>query len=216
MNQDKLLKFYNVIERDPNGRYKSWEHCHSYFVENRKTPNVDMLCLHLAFYLASWGMYRGSSFLLQKDYFVHKPVIEIIMDSKYDKLWNLSADDLLHKDSVIALIFDVKNKVVNAYKCQINCKVATDTLVTKILMGTFGCVPAYDRYFIEGIRSKKTAVQKFRTNSLKQIAKYYIDNKSEFESIREKINKNGVEYPPLKLLDMYFWQIGYDLDPKNK
>lgn len=215
MNQNKLWEYYNEIEKDPNGRYKSWEYCHSYFVENRKNSNADMLCLHLAFYLASWGMYRGSSFLLQKDYFVHKPIIEIIMDSKYDKLWNLSAEDL-YKDSAIILIFDVKNKIVNAYKCQVNCKIATDTLVTKILMGTFGCVPAYDRYFIDGIKSERIAVQKFGANSLKQIAKYYMDNKLEFESIRAKINEYGVEYPPLKLLDMYFWQIGYDLDAENK
>ena len=26
-------------------------------------------------YLSSWGMYRGSSFLLQKDYKIHKPII---------------------------------------------------------------------------------------------------------------------------------------------
>lgn len=33
--------------------------------------NLDYLSLQLAFYLASWGMYRGSSFLLQKYYRVH-------------------------------------------------------------------------------------------------------------------------------------------------
>ena len=37
--------------------------------------NLDYLSLQLAFYLASWGMYRGSSFLIQKDYRVHIPVV---------------------------------------------------------------------------------------------------------------------------------------------
>ena len=31
----------------------------------------------------------------------------------------------------------------------------TDTLVTKVVLGTFGCLPAWDRYFIDGFKSKK-------------------------------------------------------------
>ncbi|MBQ8112212.1 MAG: hypothetical protein IJ146_03300, partial [Kiritimatiellae bacterium] len=71
---DAALRFYNDSLRDANGRYRSWEHCYKVFYEARLKrqkggcPDYDYLCLHLAFYLASWGMYRGSSFLLQQDY----------------------------------------------------------------------------------------------------------------------------------------------------
>ena len=62
--------FYNELREDPNGRYRSWEYCYKAFHDARGNTNadVDYLSLQLAFYLASWGMYRGSSFLLQKDY----------------------------------------------------------------------------------------------------------------------------------------------------
>jgi len=43
------------------------------------SPDYDYLSLHHAFYLASWGMYRGSSFLLQKDYKVLTPIVEEIL-----------------------------------------------------------------------------------------------------------------------------------------
>lgn len=68
--------FYHEAKRDENGRYRSWEHCYSNFYHARGKDNADLdyLSLQLAFYLASWGMYRGSSFLLQKDYKVHIPV----------------------------------------------------------------------------------------------------------------------------------------------
>lgn len=62
--------YYNDLKKDENGRYRSWEHCYSNFMNARGKQEVDYdyLSLQLAFYLASWGMYRESSFLLQKDY----------------------------------------------------------------------------------------------------------------------------------------------------
>ncbi|CUX42928.1 hypothetical protein BN3590_01386 [Clostridium sp. C105KSO15] len=62
----------------------------------------------------------------------------------------------------------------------------SDTLITKILLDVFGCTPAYDRYFNQ--------------------------HKAAFEAIRFEISKNGVEYPPIKIIDMCFCQIGYDHD----
>ena len=52
--------------------------------------DYDYLSLQLAFYLASWGMYRGSSFLLQKDYKVHEAVVKELLDSKYNCLFGLT------------------------------------------------------------------------------------------------------------------------------
>ena len=48
------------------------------------------MSLHLAFYLASWGMCRGSSFLLQKDYKVLVPVVEEVLKSEYDCLFGVA------------------------------------------------------------------------------------------------------------------------------
>ena len=81
-------EFYDQLRSDENGRFRSWEHCYSHFMNARRqaNPDFDYLSLQLAFYLASWGMYRGSSFLLQKDYRVHIPAVKVILDSKYDLL----------------------------------------------------------------------------------------------------------------------------------
>ena len=69
-------RLYDECKREQNGRYLSWEHCHKAFSQARghSACDTDYLSLHLAFYLASWGMYRGSSFLLSKDYLIHEPV----------------------------------------------------------------------------------------------------------------------------------------------
>ena len=78
-----IRTYYNETVKDAHGRYLSWQHCYNAFILNRSNVDdntFDYLALHLAFYLASWGMYRGSSFLLQKDYKVHIPIVKIIME----------------------------------------------------------------------------------------------------------------------------------------
>ncbi|MDI2587255.1 hypothetical protein OR571_09100 [Psychrobacillus sp. NEAU-3TGS] len=47
---------------------------------------ADHACLHLAFYLASWGMLRNS-FLLQRDYKVHQKFLRnVVVKSEYADL----------------------------------------------------------------------------------------------------------------------------------
>ena len=41
--------------------------------------DYDNLVLHLGFYLSNWGMYRGSSFLLQKSYKEHVEAVKYII-----------------------------------------------------------------------------------------------------------------------------------------
>ena len=57
----------------------------------------------------------------------------------------------------------------------------SNTLVTKILLGTLGCVPAYDRYFIDGMKQSNLPNKKFSPNSIKTLQKFYTDNKIEFD-----------------------------------
>ena len=68
-----VWRFYEAGKGDSHHRYKSWEHCYRHFTQRdriraRGDMGIDEASLHLGFFLASWGMYRGSSFLLQKDY----------------------------------------------------------------------------------------------------------------------------------------------------
>ena len=38
---------------------------------------------------------------------------------------------------------------------------------------------------------------------------YYLNNEKKLEKLRNEISKNGTEYPPMKLMDMCFWQASY-------
>ena len=58
----KLMEdYFSEMIRDKHGRYMSWRYCYKVFSDNRNIideKTIDYLALHLAFYLASWGMYR--------------------------------------------------------------------------------------------------------------------------------------------------------------
>ena len=213
--------FHDKLGKEPFGRYRSWEHCYTKFYEAKgKTLNEttrDALCLNLAFYLASLGMYRGSSFLLQQDYKVHGKVIDIILDKKYVKLFGADCDklnlDLLIEASerIREEYGKIRKHVNDVLGKEVKGKVS-DTLVTKVLMGTFGCAPAYDRYFISGIRSQGVTTQNFNKESMEKLVKFYTDNATTFEKVRAKMKVNGLDYPQMKLLDMGFWQIGFVAD----
>lgn len=103
-------EFYNDLKVDENGRYRSWEHCYSHFIKARGSQEIDYdyLSLQLAFYLASWGMYRGSSFLLQKDYKVHIPVVEELLSEKYDVLAGIECVSFREKSNQ-QLLLDINS-----------------------------------------------------------------------------------------------------------
>ena len=89
---------------------------------------------------------------------------------------------------------------------------ATDTLVTKILLGTLGCVPAYDRYYVQAVKQYGISAGGYSKESVRDVAKYYLFHKGEFETVRAELSTRGVEYPVMKLMDMCMWQVAFEAD----
>ena len=216
--------FYDALKADKHGRYRSWEYCYKCFhdARNNPSPDYDYLSLQLAFYLASWGMYRGSSFLLQKDYKIHIPVIRELLKAQYNCLFGLKCMDLREK-KIQDLLFNKLIKFMDDYyeearksvkEIEVKNKVST-TLITKILMGVMGCVPAYDRYFIDGIKTQNVATGIFNLQSLLKLVGFYENKNDRLEKVRQNLKVSGLLYPQMKLLDMGFWQIGFENDTKK-
>jgi hypothetical protein len=66
-------------------RYASYDHCFNYFQEFRHRPATlaragqrQLSCVHLGYYLASWGMFRGKAALLQHSSRALVPAVELI------------------------------------------------------------------------------------------------------------------------------------------
>ncbi|EAJ5698279.1 hypothetical protein L8648_000947 [Campylobacter lari] len=211
---NNVLSFHNKIKKINNHRYLSWEHCYEYFYINRKNVDYNYASLMLSFYLASWGMYRGSSFLLHYDYQIYKTMLKELLDinlwDKHDWSQIIKANKIIEET---LLLYKNNKENENNEEDKNNKNKISNTLITKILLGIFGCTPAYDRFFVNGLK-------KYNINNNKIPIQYCEDSyigimdlidrcKSSFEfpKISLKYNEN-IYYPDMKIMDMYFWILG--------
>ena len=209
-----ICRYYERRDADPDSRYRSWEHCYGFFQEHfRDLLQVeDTAALQLAFYLASWGMYRGSSFLLQRTHTAHLPVIQVLASPQFSNLWRR---DIGTHDRDVELTETIMDLVVSVKAAYIQFDTPTDTLATKVVLGTVGCLPACDRYFIKGFRQNGLPYSSLNRRFVDRILQFVVDNRIEIAKIQAMIiDRGGPKYPLMKLVDMHFWQIGYDLEDR--
>ncbi|MCB0044723.1 MAG: hypothetical protein KDD92_04780 [Caldilineaceae bacterium] len=214
-----ILHFHRELLDDAHHRYRSWEHCYQFF--SKRPDDTDLASLHLGFYLASWGMYRGSSFLLQKDYRIHLPVVEEILRPQYDIIRAVSLADLGSErgSALIQMILELVAWIKECYpattgEVQGRANV-TDTLATKILLGTLGCVPAYDRYVISGIKKSGLSYSYLNRKNFSALIAYCLRHRADFLEAQRQISAYGLDYPDMKLIDMYFWSVGASEDRRE-
>lgn len=209
---EKVAAYHGKIEGITNYRYRSWEHCYAFFQKAGQAglaAHREHAALQLGFYLASWGMYRGSCFLLQYDYTAHLPVVDHLT-LNCQQLWDTdfgSSDD--HFD-LIPDILALKDAIWDAYG---PCGQPTDTLLTKVILGTVGCLPATDRFFRRGWQARKLKYSWPNRKFAERVLKFSLDHLVELRSEQARIKSiTGAHYPLMKLVDMYFWQIGYEIE----
>jgi hypothetical protein len=146
---------------------------------------------------------------------VHRTVVDCLALSRFASLWERefgSADDDV---SLALLILDAAKAIRKAYQpfATKQTAEATDTLVTKVLLGTLGCLPACDRYFIDGLRIRGLKYSKLNDTFVSQILTFCRGNIGELPKEQARIKAaSGVYYPLMKLVDMYFWQSGRPSD----
>lgn len=210
--------FYDDARANENGRSRSWEHCYRVFRDARTdpSPDYDYLSLHLAFYLASWGMYRGSCFIFHKDYKVHTPIVEKVLKPEYDRLFGLACTDVRNSDvrAHLKKLYDDIADYFDPIRKEIAGREVTTpvspVLITKILMGTLGCVPAYDRFFQDGVATYKVTTREYSPESVRRLVNFYEEHNDRLEEARRGMRVGDLIYPQMKLLDMGFWQIGFE------
>ena len=157
--------------RNPDARYTSFDYCFNYFQSFREsgnlaglasTENIQLGCLQLGFYLASWGMLRGSAELLQKSARHFVPLIEAIATTEA-RVWEIDADR--YTESNIEALLALARTLRRANGGM------SDILVTKVMLGVFGSVPAFDTNFQRGF-----GVTTFGAKALRKVGAFYAEN----------------------------------------
>jgi hypothetical protein len=168
--------------RYPNERNASFDYCYNYFQSFRENglresmaskENLQISCLQLAFYLASWGMLRGSAFLLEKSARHYQPLVELF--ATFDaEIWEVDVEDYNDARSR-RLLLRCKEEIATALG---KSNKPSDILISKIMLGVFGNVPAFDENFKKGFKLS-SLVEK----SLSSIFTFYDGNRSVIDSI---------------------------------
>ncbi len=212
-NIESVVKKFTT-ELKPDHRFASFDYCYNYFITTKDlTRDMERSCLTLGFYLASWGMYRGSSFLLQNSLIVFKPTIEYIATLD-QSVWEIDVDSY-NEDSMLQIV-DIYREIKD---CLILNHNADLTLITKTLLGVFGFVPAFDQYFCYAMRrvsKNECGFRRMNLKSLKTIKTFYEANQSAVNKLSAKTytidfltgKKTDIHYPKAKIIDMYGFKAG--------
>lgn len=215
-----MSEFLKTVEKmHESNREKAWVHCRKFFLDNKDNSKQgdinETMCLHLACYLASFGMYHNS-FLLENDYKIHSKIVKKIC-SLGDEYWYFDPfkineeelDERLSqmtgkiKRSLSDIYVEIKRNTKMSGNA--NCDIISDTLITKVLMGTLGCVPAFDEMLKKGLKACELT-QSYTKNNLKNII-VMAKEKNFVADIHEFCEKHP-GYTPMRVIDMYLWALG--------
>ena len=218
---DSVFKTY-LYKSNPEDRFTSYDYCYNYFKSNNDlSKDMEKSCYVLGFYLASWGMYRGSSFLLDKSVKHFENTINYLSD--LDKtIWDIDVDNYSNDNikKIIELYNDIKAKLIYEDNSDL-------TLVTKILLGVFGFVPAFDVNFKSSFKiifEKECGFSAFNIKALESIKIFYEANKESIDKLSSNTfttdfttsKKTKIIYKKAKIIDVYGFITGKEINIKNQ
>lgn len=219
--------FMEIWSKDREGRYHAYDDCRTVFLKNydKNIRNEDEVALYLFYYLASWGMLRGSGWLMQKDYHIFIPIVRLLYDAD-EKLLNydpaegkLTRDEYAKKILELGKNIDDEFKKLHYYKYNKATKEdeektvcdSTDrlTLISKILMGTLGCTPAVDNFDKDTLKE----LSGWKTIGFSEKVFKFLWDLANTQAVHEKkadieAEYPDVKYPIFKVLDMILWEYG--------
>lgn len=212
--------FTKIMDEDEYNRDMAYEYCRGFFIKNQDKSQEkeikELMSLHLFAYLAGFGMFRNQ-LLLNKSFLFHEEVIEMLWSDNYYDLsyFNPFKDD--HTDK-INKILSLSEKLSSYYtqkgyfadykETETKIERVTDTLITKVMMGTLGCVPAYDGFVKRGLRSLGLS-QTFNKDGLLKLFEWVCKNEEKILEARKKIGHEEL-YTPMRVVDLILWKKGYD------
>jgi hypothetical protein len=225
---DKMVRKYRKWATPEKGgdypRYFGWDQLWTHVQEVGGLPgmvaeeNLERSSLQLAFFLAVWGMFRGSGRLGSQNLEFYKDLLVHLHTETSPEFWSL---DLRDFDRADRAEYRRAKKLLKEANRALVCFQAggvtwTDTLKTKVLLGLWGQVPALDRFVLTGFyyfnKEFEGAISPYRRLSPRLMASLAEAARDHAWPLDHQLSPDGgIEYPPGKVIDMAFWQYGYKI-----
>ena len=166
------------------------------------------MALNLAFYLASFGMYRGKAKLLGYDYKILIPIVRHLLKNRPKNYSYKSLDLLLISDSILNM-FECINLLKVVICNNISGQIHLRTLSTKILLGTYGNTVAFDGFLVSTINKYGESIKYDSKESFFRAYQFIEKHYQCFERQIINFKRAGfIGYPPLRIVDLILWKIG--------
>lgn len=180
----------------------SWVYCHQEFMAARaKRYSKRTLSLHLVGYLASFGMYcRRAPLFLQQHYLVHEDLIPILMQEKYAPLFNVHS--LADFRANMPLMCEAYEEI-KAYNAKKGFEPSM-TLITKIMLGVYGCVSALDTQFLLNLKKVTGVASTVFLKNLQAIDDFLSINPALDVYIASTATSNP-PYTYMRVFDDFLW-----------
>ena len=153
-------------------------------------------------------MLRGSSRLLQRNHKVLTPVVDAILDPRLDHLLAFDPERQPKEELLEGIFADngLRSAIVKGFTKLEPGFPTSDTLITKVILGTLACAPAYDVNVTAGLK-RCGLTASFGPRSVGQAYDLYSENIQAFT----QAGRQTPNYPPFKLVDMYLFDLGAKL-----
>lgn len=212
--EEQARTYYSQSHGDAYPRLKAWDFLWDYihsveeWMDLASDENIRNTALNIGFYLANWGMFRGSSELPNVNVRFFEDLSGHLFSEIPEEFWNLTLKDFTPKNMEDLGVFDEGVKKIKEFG---GGRVSwTQTLSTKLLLGVWGHCPARDRYFNQGAKKYKDETGNLATGniSVRYLMRLNALRQSESWTIPEFKTPKGNRYPVGKVIDMAFFQYG--------
>jgi hypothetical protein len=208
-------------------REKSWDYLWDYVEASARVPGgrstlvtgerLDMTALHIGFYLASWGMFRGQLLYQNLDFF--RALSQHVFREIDEQFWSLTFAAFAENTQAMLIFNDVHKSISNFLDCKLPKQKDKNLITGKLLLGVWGQCPALDTKFKDGWKafqrengSPANVRCKLRGELLKTLNILARERQWELGISRD----NGAPYPAGKVIDMAFFQYGKNISRSTK
>lgn len=213
--EEQARNYYAQSHGDAYPRLKAWDYLWDYiqsvdeWADLASDENIRDTALNIGFYLANWGMFRGSSELPNVNVRFFEDLTILLFKEIPVEFWNLTLKDFTPNNREALKVFDEGIRKISQFG---SGRVSwTQTLSTKLLLGVWGQCPARDRYF--NIGAKRYKVESGNTVAGNIGSTYLIRlndvRLSEAWTIPDFKTPNKNRYPMGKVIDMALFQYGF-------
>lgn len=186
--------------------YAESKRCYRAFCKAKKgETDKEALCLQLSSYLAYWGMFRGSSFLIKCNSGVHQKAVEILLQEKYTPLFGARLEECT--ENMAQLVWELGKELQEDAYPEYN---PSDTLITKIMQGAVACIPAYD-INVKKAFSNLNLQKCFPVASARPIYQMYDVCRKGNPIETSAVKGLGLKIPDMQILDFILFHYGKNL-----